>query len=190
MQHKRNTYLVNPHFQFRFIFYVCSWVLGLSLIYPLIIYSLFDYFMRFAAVDSYGPTLVALYRVRSQILILLALLELLVLGVLVGLSFILSHRIAGPLYKLQNAFNEVRKGNYKGTLTFRKYDHFKELAKDYNAMLEAVRNQTGKGQTAKSSEALSAAISHTESALGHVKGEGRHDLEKALAALRELKKQA
>jgi hypothetical protein len=39
--YKRSIILINKDFQFRFSFYVCSWLIALSFVYPLIIANVF-----------------------------------------------------------------------------------------------------------------------------------------------------
>jgi hypothetical protein len=48
----------------------------------------------------------------------------------------LSHRFAGPIYALRKAIREVAHGDKPRRLKFRKRDFWRELADDYNAMLE------------------------------------------------------
>ena len=128
----------------------------------MIIYNLFDYFVRYASVDPAGPSIAGLHETRKQVIVLLVFLQLLFLSITFLISIFTSHRIAGPLYKLRQFFKKSTDSGQFEELRFRKGDHFQELAQDYNEMMAAVRkrNQT--------------AISHIE------KGE----TEKALAALR------
>lgn len=141
---RRHVFLINRRFQFRMAFYVCSWVVALCFIYPWIIYNLFDYFIRYAEMDPMGPNLVGLYQTRKEVLLLLLISQ----GTFLGLTFIISlflgHRIAGPLYKLRLTFAKARDGDLGGELHFRKFDHFKEVAEDYNTMISAIRSRIDK----------------------------------------------
>ncbi|MGZ3688938.1 MAG: hypothetical protein ACXVBW_11590, partial [Bdellovibrionota bacterium] len=100
MPYRRSIFLINKPFQLRFAFYVCSWIFGLSICYPFIIYNLFDYFIRYLSVDPNGPGLNTLNQMRHDLLWLLFLLELVFVSFTFLLSIFLSHKIAGPLYKL------------------------------------------------------------------------------------------
>lgn len=186
MAYRRSIFLINKKFQLRFALYVCSWLFALSLIYPLIIHNLFDFFVRSAALDPMGPALTRLEETRGQMLWLLVLLQLLFLGVTFLISVFMSHRIAGPLYKLRKFFEEARNGNFRQQLFFRKNDHFHELADDYNDMVQGIRTILGKNV-----DTASAAISRIEKALVQLEpatqATGRKELEEALAALREIR---
>lgn len=50
--------------------------------------------------------------------------------ILAGL--LLSHRVAGPLYRLNLHMNEVAEGRTKGDVRFRPRDYFQELAVSFN----------------------------------------------------------
>jgi methyl-accepting chemotaxis protein len=47
----------------------------------------------------------------------------------------LSHRFVGPIYSLRRAFREIAAGKTPRQLKFRRRDFWKDLAEDYNAML-------------------------------------------------------
>jgi sensor histidine kinase YesM len=138
-QLRRNAFLIDRPFQLRFSFYVCSWLFALSIVYPLIIYSLFNYFLRYLSLDPNGPSLVGLQDVKGQIVWLLVVFQLVFLVVTFLISIFVSHRIAGPLYKLRRFFNEAKAGQMGQTLRFRKKDHFQNVAAEYNEMMVEIR---------------------------------------------------
>lgn len=148
-KYKRRTYLINKKFQLRFSFYVCSWLFGLSLVYPFIIYGVFDMFMRYAALDPMGPPVESLKEIRSDLIWMLVGLQALFLVITFVISIFVSHRIAGPLFKLRKSFHEAENGNLDQQIVFRKYDYFPELAESFNRMLSGIRSDgkaTGKTQ--------------------------------------------
>lgn len=173
-QYRRSIFLINKKFQFRFAFYVCSWLLALSFVYPLIVHSLFGYFVRYAAADPNGPSVQSLMDVRSQVLFLLAMLQAIFLFVTFLISIFMSHRIAGPLFKLSKFFSQAKAGNLGAELYFRDKDHFQDLAAQYNDMMQGIRSRE------------EAAISAIEAALPSVAPDARASLEKAIASLRPL----
>jgi methyl-accepting chemotaxis protein len=140
---RRKIFLINRKFQFRFSFYVCSWLFALSMIYPLIIFQLFDFFVRSAAIDPMGPALEKLYHARNEVIWLLIGIQTFFLAITFLISLFVSHRIAGPLEKLKRYFEAAKNGDLKTDLKFRKFDHFQELAQGYNDMMEAVRKKLG-----------------------------------------------
>jgi nitrogen fixation/metabolism regulation signal transduction histidine kinase len=60
-------------------------------------------------------------------------------------SIKLSHRFAGPIFALRRAIREVAQGKPPRKLKFRSRDFWRELADDYNTMLErlGVLNELG-----------------------------------------------
>src|SRR5690348_16886954 len=96
-QYRRSIFLVNKRFQFRFAFYVCSWMAALSFVYPLIVYNMFEYFMRYLMRDPNGPPVQALEDLRHQVMWLLIALQGIFLVVTFLVSIFMSHRIAGPI---------------------------------------------------------------------------------------------
>ena len=51
----------------------------------------------------------------------------------------LSHRVAGPVYRLQTHMEDIIAGKTRERLSFRKKDFFPELAETYNALLDKLR---------------------------------------------------
>jgi len=138
MFYKRKHFLINRKFQLKFAFFVCSWIFVLSMIYPFVIYNLFEYFIGLIAQPH--PTgqipLEKVQGLQNDVLFWLGVIQLLFLGITFILSIFLSHRIAGPLHKLRNAMSEVSGGNLDQRITFRKNDHFIEMQDSFNEMVQ------------------------------------------------------
>lgn len=175
MPQRRGIFLINKKFQLRFAFYVCSWLLALSFIYPSLIYTLFDYFVRYVSLDPMGPDLARLQGIRAEMIRLLVFLQALFLCVTLLVSVFLSHRIAGPLHKLRLFLEAAKDGNFGKELHFRKYDHFKELAHSFNGLRSTV---------IRIPESV---VPRLEKILPQTSGEARAELEKALEELRSFK---
>lgn len=133
MPYQRAKILINRRFQLKFAFFVCSWIFALSMVYPLIIFSLFEMFLKFVPQDS-AQSLAHIKDIQGQVLFLLALLQLAVLLITFLISIFLSHRIAGPIYRIKKAMEEISKGNFDQRVTLRKNDHFMELQDSFNEM--------------------------------------------------------
>jgi sensor histidine kinase YesM len=174
-QYRRTIFLINKRFQLRFSLYVCSWLLALSFVYPLIVYNVFDYFIRYAAADPQGPSVQLLVDTRHQIILLLIGLQVVFLLITFLISVFMSHRIAGPLYKLSLFFKKAKEGNLEEALFFRDKDHFHELAAEYNEMIQALREKI-----ATDPAKIQAARAFLE--------QNPPQTDRALATLRELQK--
>ncbi len=62
------------------------------------------------------------------------------LTLLAWISFRMSHRIAGPIYRFERVVKSVIAGDYDMTaIQLRKGDEFRELANDLNKMMDALR---------------------------------------------------
>lgn len=139
MNFKRRRFIINPKFQFRFAFYICTWILALSAIFPLLLDQSFSLLAEHVVSLPGGPDIQQVLVAKRQLLLWVYVLEVAFAGAVFALSIFLSHRIAGPLYKLNEYFKEAAAtGRLKPDLKFREHDHFKELAESYNAMVTAV----------------------------------------------------
>lgn len=70
---------------------------------------------------------------RDSLILFLTLLHLGLTCLTFFICIFFSHKIAGPLYKLQKHLKLVRDGENPGDLSFRKGDYFQEIATDINA---------------------------------------------------------
>jgi methyl-accepting chemotaxis protein len=170
-QFRRRILLINRPFQIRFAIYVCSWLFVLSVIYPLLVSQLYDWFFRYIAADPNGPMIAFLQKSRHDMLFWLALMQVCFMIMTFLMSLFMSHRIAGPLFKLSKTMNGLRNGSLS-KVGFRKFDHFQDLAADYNFMVESVADQ------------ISASKAHLDRALAATKDEAaRTEIEGAIKAL-------
>lgn len=78
---------------------------------------------------------------RTSLLVLLGILELAFIGIVFVLAIFMSHKIAGPLYKLQNYLNDIRNGGEIKTLFFREGDNFHEIAAEVTETMEYFNQQ-------------------------------------------------
>lgn len=123
MAHKRSIIVINPQFQYKFSLLICILVVVLSLIFPVAIFDLVDKI----AIQSGN---LDIQEWKNQLIALLLLMELGFFAFVFILSLYLTHRIAGPLYKLQKYIKEQEEGDEFIPLTFRKGDYFQDLAQD------------------------------------------------------------
>ncbi len=154
---RRRMVLIDSAFQLRFAFYVCTWIFALSLVYPFIVHSVFGFFFRYLALDPDGPTVSAILDVKKEILVLLVLLQLVFLVMTFLISIFVSHRIAGPLYKMKKILSQARTTGLKDRVFFREKDHFHDLATEYNMTMDVLeRAQKDKDKVvAEAAEKLS-----------------------------------
>lgn len=141
--YKRNTYLINPEFQIKFSLYVCGLVFVSSIIYPLTIYDLITSFITFIA--SKNPQAAAqLEGKRSSLILILTLWQIGFTALVFIVCIFFSHKIAGPMYKLQKFLRSKKDGIESGKLFFRKGDYFQEVADDFNDVFDELEEQHSK----------------------------------------------
>lgn len=64
---------------------------------------------------------------------------LVVIMLLGSLSIFISHKIAGPLYRLKKALQEITEGNLDTRVTLRKGDELRDMAEHINHLAEELR---------------------------------------------------
>lgn len=139
MSYSRKIYLINPKFQYRLSLYAAILVFVTGLIYPFTVYALLNAISANFAINN--PEIAKYYTDKRDILIFL------LAGLHIGFSILtffvcifFSHRIAGPLYKLQKHLLSIREGFKPGRLFFRKGDYFQEVADDLNDTIEHIED--------------------------------------------------
>ena len=131
--YKRSVFLINPSFQLRFSLIVCSIILISTLIYPVIIYDFFQ------LVSVSLPELPEnILGAKNNLIFYLIFIQV-VITLLTFIVFIfITHKIAGPLYKLKNHLAKIREGHPITPLTFRNGDHFQDVADEVSLFLETI----------------------------------------------------
>lgn len=134
--YKRTIFVINPKFQYYFAFVICSLVCIASLIYPITIFDLY------AKVIALQPSQAAeLTKNRESLLILLLIVQAAFIGVVFVLCIFLTHKIAGPLFKLKNYLIDIREGKEITPLYFRKGDNFHDVAEEVSQTMEFFNQQ-------------------------------------------------
>lgn len=138
--YKRNTYLINPHFQIKFSLYVCGLVFVSSIIYPLTIFDLLSSFIAF--ISSKSPEAAnQLQEKRTSLIVILTLWQVGFTALVFIACIFFSHKIAGPMFKLQKFLRAKKDGLEDGKLFFRKGDYFQEVADDFNETFEELEER-------------------------------------------------
>jgi nitrogen fixation/metabolism regulation signal transduction histidine kinase len=187
MPHRRSILFVDKSFQIRAALYVCAWLVVLSVIYPLIIHNLFNYFIQAVSTETTMISVPELESMRKKVLTLLIALQVLLLAGAFLTSLFVTHRIVGPLRKMMNMFEQAGRGDLAQRVKLREGDQFHELADTYNEMLSDIRNREERNV-----ERMAAAISSIERVLQSqpVKDASgiKRELEEALETLKASQK--
>lgn len=131
--YKRSIFLINPSFQLKFSLIVCSIIIASTLIYPIIIYDFFE--LVSAATPELPERVVA---ARKELIFYLITIQVVITLITFIVFIFVTHKVAGPLYKMKNHLAGIREGNPITPLTFRAGDHFHDLAEEVSLFLETV----------------------------------------------------
>lgn len=138
----RRNYLINPQFQLT----ILGFFIGLAVVTILVFYwavrLVFGNFTEQASeLGLPADHVLVLFiqdNMRAMNMIFLTTSVLLFIFLVLG-GLILSHQIAGPVYRLRKHIQMVNSGQNFGDLTFRKKDFFQEVLQDYNQLLANIR---------------------------------------------------
>lgn len=137
--HRRKIFLVNPRFQIKFSLLICLLVFISSIFYPLSIYDLIDKFVALAQKSS-PESISNAAEYKTALIWALVLFQVGFMAIAFLATIFLTHRVAGPLYKLQKFLREKREGHSYGKLFFRNGDYFPEIAEEFNKTFEKLES--------------------------------------------------
>jgi len=136
---KRTKFLINPSFQLRFIAYYITAILGSITVFFLAEKFFFNQMYReginlnLPLNHVYFKMIVQQEEFMTKIFIITSIVVSVFLFIF---GLLLSHRIAGPLVKLNNYLKCMGQGESRGKILFRKKDFFQELPESFNEMIE------------------------------------------------------
>lgn len=141
-KNERRNYLINPKFQLTVLgFFVGLAVVTIGVFYwaiRLVFSNLNEQATALNLPPDHAVVVMIGDNLRAMDMIFLTTSILLFLFLVLG-GLILSHQIAGPIYRLRKHIQMVNEGKTFGALTFRKKDFFQELLEDYNTLVDKVR---------------------------------------------------
>lgn len=139
-KNRRKQYFINKEFQSKFIIKFCMLVIIGSFISGLIIYLMSKSTVT-TAFDNSRLTIKSTADFILPAVLLGSSVVIVVIGLAtVGVTLFTSHRIAGPLYRLEKDIEEVAGGNLKMRFSLRYTDELKLLAASFDKMTENLRS--------------------------------------------------
>lgn len=106
------------------------------MMYPWTIYDIFE-----ALKVHLGTSKDSLTDYRNELFVILGLMELVVMVILAIFMIFITHRVAGPLYKLGKTFKEIKDEGIFRRVYFRKNDNFQDLAQDFNELIDFLQDE-------------------------------------------------
>jgi methyl-accepting chemotaxis protein len=138
---KRKKYLLKETFQSAFIIKFCSIVLIAAIVITGLILWL-----------TQDSTTVAIYNTKVQVKSTADFIQPIVVSViltvtivsaagLILLTLFISHRIAGPIFRLKKEIDAMAKGSLKRNFSLRSKDQLKDLSESLNRMTKVLRDK-------------------------------------------------
>ena len=132
---KRKIYLINPQFQLKFSSSVAFIIIGVSIIYPIIIIQMMDFFIQ-----KQGGFTPEIFDKRQSLLLTIVGWQIGYIITMFIICIFFSHKIAGPLYKLNMYLKKIANNERVDRIRFRKGDYFPELAENFNNAMDTLYN--------------------------------------------------
>lgn len=141
IKNKRKNYYIDKQFQRNFILKFCGLILVGSAISSLIIYTM----ARATVTTTFENSRLAIKSTADFILPSISLssgISVILIGLAtIAVTLFTSHKIAGPLYRLNKDVEEVASGNLKVAFRLRSGDEIKPLAQSLNVMTQELRGR-------------------------------------------------
>ena len=139
MRYKRKSYFINKTFQSEFILKFCGLVILGSIVFGVILYIC----SKHTLTTSFENSRLVIKSTADYIFpgllfggIVAAIITALAASVVVVL---MTHRIAGPMYRFERYVNEIGFGRLCPDLKIRKKDQFQNMADSLNKMTQGLR---------------------------------------------------
>ena len=137
----RRTYFIDQKFQLNFMFKFCALVIIGSLMIGVLIYA---FSLRSTTVVFEHSR--AMVKSTADFILPILLQTILVVSIVVAISTIIlilfiSHKIAGPLYRLKKELSTIGGGNLANGFSIRKDDQLQEMAVCVSSMVKGLRDR-------------------------------------------------
>ncbi|MFC1699841.1 hypothetical protein ACFL1I_07820 [Candidatus Omnitrophota bacterium] len=138
---RRRNYFIERSFQARFIIKFCLLVIAGGALTAGILY--------YVSLHSTTVTIVnseVVVKTTADFLLPVLIQTVLIVLILVSLATILvtlfvSHKIAGPLYRLKKAMHGLGEGDFSTEINLREFDQLKGLAGEFNQMARKLKKK-------------------------------------------------
>jgi methyl-accepting chemotaxis protein len=139
MAYKRRNYFINRAFQSEFILKFCGLVILGSIVFGIVLYL----FSRHALTTSFENSRLVIKSTADYLFpgllfggVIVAILTAIAATIVVAL---MTHRIAGPMYRFEKYISEIGSGKLDSDLRIRKKDQFQNMAGALNKMTDDLK---------------------------------------------------
>jgi nitrogen fixation/metabolism regulation signal transduction histidine kinase len=138
---RRKNYFIERSFQAKFIVKFCILVGAGGLLTIGMLYLLAMRSTTVAIVNSE-----VLVKTTADFLLPILIQTVSVVVFLVSITTIIvtlfvSHKIAGPLYRLKKAMHDLGEGDFSAEINLRRFDQLKDIAQDFNNMARRLKSR-------------------------------------------------
>ncbi|RDH81275.1 MAG: hypothetical protein DIZ80_14310 [endosymbiont of Galathealinum brachiosum] len=138
---KRNTVFIQKKFQMRSIVTVVGIIAASGLLSGIMLYFLLSNELS-SELQVAHQQIQNTWDSLAPAIIFGNIITVIVTGVVAAIAVLYqSHKIAGPMYRLQTICDEVSRGNYEPVSSLRKADQLTALANSFKEMLSALRDR-------------------------------------------------
>jgi len=143
LRNRRHNYFINKKFQVEFITKFCSLVIIGAILSGAIIYLL----SRSTVTTTFENSRLMIRSTADFILptvLLSSSIVIVFIGLMtIGLTLLTSHKIVGPLYRIERDIDEVASGNLTKHFKVRDKDEIKKLAESLDKMTMSIKDSIG-----------------------------------------------
>jgi|DewCreStandDraft_4_1066084.scaffolds.fasta_scaffold00712_67 signal transduction histidine kinase len=137
--YKRRQYIVDKKFQYKYLFNILTMTF-----FTIIVVAFTTFFIlwekiikEFFYIPDAAKKLGDIFISTSQILILPVIILIVIFSII---AILFSHKIAGPIYRVEKIAEELKNGNLNISVRFRKDDELHHLAEALNNMISGIKN--------------------------------------------------
>ena len=138
---KRTRYLVSREFQLRYVTQILLLMFMTAALCSYVVYytGMVALAEKLASVYPQGRLVAILNTVNLKIL-----LSVIIVSPLVAIiGILLSHRIAGPIYRIELSLNKIASGDLTGRITLRQGDELVNVAERINNLTDSLKSTIG-----------------------------------------------
>ena len=140
---KRQTLFIQPHYQRRSIMIVVSIIALSGLLSGIMLYLLLSSELS-SELQVAHKQIEDTWQSLAPAIIFGNVVTVLVTSIVAAMAVLYqSHKIAGPMFRLQRICDEVANGNLNPVTSLRKADQLTALASSFESMVEALQEQRG-----------------------------------------------
>lgn len=141
-RYKRKQYIVAAKFQLKYAGMILLLVFLTGILCSYVVYytSMIVLGDKLASVYPQGHLVSIVSAVNSRILLSLILIS----PIIFMIGIFASHKIAGPIFRIEKTLDGMAKGDYSAPITLRKNDELVALANGINKVMESMRETVKK----------------------------------------------